>query len=168
MLVLVLPPPRRLHRLLLLLPLLLEPIVLQPQLTEIPTLPCSLPVAAVPADAHRCHSEFLDVAAAPVAADVAADPVHAAPPAAMSPCLLHLLMLRIDVTIRGGELLARSRRHLCYCYRWWFWRCRLHAACIGCCCCRCCCCCCWSRLFCNPSSPKFQHSHAAARSCCAC
>jgi hypothetical protein len=36
-LVLVLPPPRRLHR------LLLEPIVLQPHRTEIPTLPCSCP-----------------------------------------------------------------------------------------------------------------------------
>jgi hypothetical protein len=43
MVVLGLPPPRRLHRLLLLLLLLLEPIVLQPQLTEIPTLPCSCP-----------------------------------------------------------------------------------------------------------------------------
>ena len=43
MLVLVLPPPRCLRRLLLLLPLLLEPIVLQPHRTEIPTLPCSCP-----------------------------------------------------------------------------------------------------------------------------
>jgi hypothetical protein len=46
MVVLALSPPRRLHRLLLLsllLLLLLEPIVLQPQLTEIPTLPCSCP-----------------------------------------------------------------------------------------------------------------------------
>ena len=108
-LVLVLPPQRGLGGLLLLLSLLLEPIVLQPQLTEIPTLPCSLPVAAVPADAHRCHSEFLAAAAALVAADIAADPVHAAPPAAMSPCVLHLLMLRNDVSIRGGELLDRKR-----------------------------------------------------------
>ena len=124
--------------------------------------PMQLPVAAVPADAYRCHSKFL---AAPVAADVAADPVHAAPPSAMSPCLLHPLMLRIDVTIRGGELLARSRRPLCYCYRWSCWCCRLHAACLGCCCC---CCCCWSLLFCNPRSPKIQYSFAAACSCCAC
>jgi len=44
MVVLGLPPLRHLHRLLLLLLLLpLEPIVLQPQLTEIPTLPCSCP-----------------------------------------------------------------------------------------------------------------------------
>jgi len=111
MLVLVLPPPRRLRRLMLLalppprclrrllLLLLLEPIVFQPQRTK-------LPVAAVPADAYRCHSKFL---AAPVAADVAADPVHAALPAAMSPCLLHPLMLRNDVSIRGGELLDRKR-----------------------------------------------------------
>jgi len=83
-LVLVLPPQRSLGRLLLLLSLLLEPIVLQPHRTEIPTLPCSLPVAAVPDDAHRCHSEFLAAAVAPVAADIAADPVHAAPPAAKS------------------------------------------------------------------------------------
>ena len=135
----------------LVLPLLLEPIVLQPQLTEIPTLPCSLPVAAVPADAHRCYSEFLAAAAVPVAADVAADPVHTAPSAAISPCLLQPLMLRIDVTIRRGEFLARSRRPLCYCYRWSCWCCRLHAACLGCCCCHCRC---WSRLFCNPRSPK--------------
>jgi hypothetical protein len=44
MVVLVLPPPRglpRLLRLLLLLLLLLEPIVLQPQITENPVLLCS-------------------------------------------------------------------------------------------------------------------------------
>ena len=49
----------------------------------------------------------------------------------LSQCLLplHLLMLRIDVTLRGGELLARTRRprypynmsccccSSCYCYR---------------------------------------------------
>ena len=62
-----------------------------------------LPIAAVPADAYRCYSTFLAAAAAPVAADVAADPVHAAPPAAMAPCLLHPLMLRNDVSIRGGD-----------------------------------------------------------------
>ena len=67
------------------------------------------PAAAVPADAQPYYSEFLAAAAAPVAADIAADPVHAAPPAAMSPCLLHPLMLRDDVTIRGGELLDRKR-----------------------------------------------------------
>ena len=119
------------------------------------------PAAAVPADAQPYYSEFLAAAAAPVAADIAADPVHATPPAAMSPCLLHLLMLRIDVTIRRGELLDRTRRPRCYCYTcWcWCWCCRLHAVCIG---------CCWSRLFCNLIAPKFQHSHAAARSCCAC
>jgi len=124
-----------------------------------------LPVAAVPADAHRCYSEFLAAAAVPVAADVAADPVHTAPSAAISPCLLQPLMLRIDVTIRRGEFLARSRRPLCYCYRWSCWCCRLHAACLGCCCCHCRC---WSRLFCNPRSPKIQYSFAAACSCCAC
>ena len=78
---------------------------------------------------------------------------------------LHLLMLRIDVTIRGVELLARTRRLLCYCYPCWCCCCRLHAACVGCCCC---CRCCLSRLFCNPIAPKFQHSSDAARSCCAC
>ena len=30
---------------------------------------------------------------------------------------LHLLMLRIDITIRGGELLARTRRPRSYCHR---------------------------------------------------
>ena len=96
----VLPPPRCLRRLLLLL--LLEPIVFQPQRTQ-------LPVAAVPADAQHRHSKPLAVAATPVAADIAADPVHAAPPPAMSPCLLHPLMLRNDASIRGGELLDRKR-----------------------------------------------------------
>ena len=119
----VLPPPRCLRRLLLLL--LLEPIVFQPQRTK-------LPVAALPADAQHRHSKPLAVAATPVAADIAADPVHTAPPASMSPCLLHPLMLRIYVTIvtiRGGELLARRTRPRCrhnmsccccsgcYCYR---------------------------------------------------
>ena len=115
------------------------------------------PAAAVPADAQHCHSEFLAAAAAPVAADITADPawLHR-----LRQCRfpLHLLMLRIDVTTRGGELLARTRRPCCYCYRCWCWCCRLYAACIGCCCC---CRCCWSRLFCNLSSPKFQHSLAA-------
>jgi len=126
MVVLALPPPRRLHRLLLLLLLLLlEPIVFQPQRTQ-------LPVAAVSADAQHRYSKSLAVAATPVAADIAADPVHAAPSVAMSPCLLHPLMLRIYVTIvtiRGGELLARRMRPRCrhnmsccccsgcYCYR---------------------------------------------------
>ena len=30
---------------------------------------------------------------------------------------LHLLMLRIDITIRGGELDARTRRPRSYCHR---------------------------------------------------
>ena len=103
MLMLLLPSPRCLRRLLLLLLLLLlEPIVFQPQRTQ-------LPVAAVPADAQHRYSKSLAATAAPVSADIAADPVHAAPPAAMSPCVLHLLMLRNDVSIRGGELLDRKR-----------------------------------------------------------
>ena len=37
--------------------------------------PLQLPVAAVPADAQHCYSKFLAAAAAPVAVDIAADPV---------------------------------------------------------------------------------------------
>ena len=99
------------------------------------------PAAAVPAEAQHCYSEFRVAVVVPVAAEIAADPVYAAPPAAKSPCLLHLLMLRIDVPIRCGEILARTRRRRCYCYRCWCWYCLLHAACVG---CFCCCRCCWS------------------------
>ena len=83
-LVLVLPPPRCLCRRLLLPPLLLEQIVLQPQRTELPTIPLMLPIAATSADAPHCYSAWLAAAAAPDAANVAAEPVHATPRSALS------------------------------------------------------------------------------------
>ena len=48
----------------------------------------------MPADVPRCYSKILAAAAAPVAADAAVEPVHAAPPAEMF-LPLRLLNLRI-------------------------------------------------------------------------
>ena len=84
-LVLALEPPRSLRRLTLLRLLLLEPIVLQSQRTEKANPPLQLPAAAVLADAQHCYSKFFTAAAAPITADVAAEPVCPAPPTAMSP-----------------------------------------------------------------------------------
>ena len=123
-LVLVLPPPRCLCRRLLLPPLLLEQIVLQPQRTELPTIPLMLPIAATSADAPHCYSAWLAAAAAPDAANVAAEPVHATPRSALSsppasadatrscPQLLCLLMHNTATRSSSPRLLRLSQRML--------------------------------------------------------
>ena len=73
---------RQLLLLLLLLPLL-EP--LQAYVHPKSSTALQLPVVAVPAETQHCYSKCLPTAVAPVAADIATDPVHAAPRAVISP-----------------------------------------------------------------------------------
>ena len=104
MLALVLQPPRCLRRLLL----LLEPIVSQPQRTEVPTLPCSCPwllcllmhVAAT----HRSLLRLPRLSRLMLQLNLST--LHRVPQ-----CLLplHPLMLRNNASVRGSELPDRKK-----------------------------------------------------------